>query len=133
LAALDGISVYRLMNVDFEGLLGCTTLDCREAISLSTEGGGLDLSETCVSVEFIYGGLFGLDFQHLVTCLTRTGKELTEALHDILSHRHGMFYEWRRAALSLEAEVAAHYLPRPDIWNVDGTSTDNADREVMSQ
>jgi hypothetical protein len=115
LAPLDGMTLYRLMNVDFESLLGCTELDCSEALTLCTEGDSLDLSEICVSVEFIYGGLFRSDFQHLVTCLTRTGKELTEALHDILMHRHGLPYEWRRAVVDLEAELAARHLPRSDI------------------
>jgi hypothetical protein len=87
---LMGLLYIVLMNVDFEGLLGCTELDCSEAITLCTEGDSLDLSEICVSMEFIYGGLFRSDFQNLVTCLTRTGKELTEALHDILTNKHGL-------------------------------------------
>jgi hypothetical protein len=130
LAPLDGMTLYRLMNVDFEGLLGCTELDCSEALTLCTEGDSLDLSEICVSVEFIYGGLFRSDFQHLVTCLTRTGKELTEALHDILIHRHGLFYEWRRAVVDLEAELAARHLPRSDIWDLAKTSADDGDDKV---
>jgi hypothetical protein len=132
LGSLDGISLYRLMNVDFESLLSCTTLDCGEALSLCTEGGGLDLFETCVSVTFLYGESWCLDFQNLVTCLTRAGQGLTAALQDILTHKHGMCYEWGRAALRLEAEVAAIYVPRPDIWNVDISSNDNTDHKVSN-
>jgi hypothetical protein len=132
LSALDGMSLYRLMDVDFEGLLSCTPLDCCESISLCTESGGVDLSEIRVSVDYIYGELFGSDFQRLVTCLTRTGKELTEALRDVLTSKHGLYYEWRRVALRLEAEMAANYVPGPDIWNAVLTNTDNPNREVSN-
>jgi hypothetical protein len=130
LAPLDGMTLYRLMNVDFEGLLGCTELDCSEALTLCTEGDSLDLSEIYVSVEFIYGGLFRSDFHNLVTCLTRTGKELTEALHDILIHWPGLPYEWRRAVVDLEAELAARHLPRSDIWDLAKTFADDGDDKV---
>jgi hypothetical protein len=130
LSTLDGITLYRLMNVDLESLLGCIELDCSEAINLCTGGDGLDLREVCVSMEFIYGASWSLDFQNLVTCLTRTGQDLTEALRDILTNKHGLYYEWRRAVVSLEAELAALNLPRTDIWNLDSTSNADTDRKV---
>jgi hypothetical protein len=37
LATLDGMTSYRLMNVDLESLLSCFELDCSEAINLCTE------------------------------------------------------------------------------------------------
>jgi hypothetical protein len=60
----------------------------------------------------------------------RTGKDLTEALRDILTNKHGLYYEWRQAVVSLEAELAALDLPRTDMWNLDSTSTDDTDRKV---
>jgi hypothetical protein len=117
LATLDGIYLYRLMNVDLESLQCCIEVDCSEAINLCTEGGGLDLREVCVSVEFLYGESWCLDFQNLVACLTRSGQNLTEALRDILTNKHGLYYEWRRAVVSLEAELASRALPRTDVWD----------------
>jgi hypothetical protein len=74
LSTLDGVSALRLMDVDFLSLLSCTELSCDEAIGLCIGGDGLDLGEVCLSIQFIYGGSFGCDFQNLVTCLMRTGK-----------------------------------------------------------
>jgi hypothetical protein len=130
LATVDGITLYRLMNVDLESLLSCIELDCSEAINLCTGDEGLDLREVCVPMEFICGESGSRDFQNLVTCLTRTGQDLTEALRDILTNKHGHYYEWRRAVVSLEAELAALNLPRTDIWNLDSTCVDNIDRGV---
>jgi hypothetical protein len=62
LPALDGMSLYRLMDVDFEGFLSYTVLDFSEVISLCTEGDSLDLSEIRVSVDYIYGGHVRLEF-----------------------------------------------------------------------
>jgi hypothetical protein len=68
-----------------------------------------------------------LDFQNLVTCLTRSGQSLTEALGEILTHKYGLYYEWRRAAASLEAALN---LPRTNMWDFDDTPTDATDRKV---
>jgi hypothetical protein len=127
LPALDGMSLYRLMDVDFEGFLSYTVLDFSEVISLCTEGDSLDLSEIRVSVDYIYGGLFGSNFQRLVTCLTRSGKGLPEALQEILAHKHGLYSEWGRVATDLEARLN---LPRPDLWNFIDTPTAAPDRKV---
>jgi hypothetical protein len=127
LATLDGMTTYRLMNVDLESLLSCFELDCSKAINLCTRDGGLDLHEVCRSVEYIYGENWCLDFQQLVTCLTRSGKNLPEALGEILTHKHGLYYEWRRAAANLETTLN---LPRSDMWDFDDTPTDATDRKV---
>jgi hypothetical protein len=60
----------------------------------------------------------------------RTGKDLTEALGGILTNKHGLYYEWRQAVVSLEAELEERDLPRADMWNLDRTSTDDNDRKV---
>jgi hypothetical protein len=127
LATLDGMTSYRLMNVDLESLLSCCELDCSEAINLCTRDGGLDLCEVCRSVAYIFGENWCLDFQQLITCLTRSGKHLPEALGEILTHRHGLHYEWRRAAASLEATLK---LPRTNMWDFTDTPTDATDRKV---
>jgi hypothetical protein len=130
LATLDGVSALRLMDVDFLSLLSCTELSCDEAIGLCIGGDGLDLGEVCVSIQFIYGGSFGCDFQNLVTYLMQTGKDLAEALRGILTNNYGLYYEWRQTVVILEAELAERGLPRADVWNLERTSTDDNDREV---
>jgi hypothetical protein len=130
LPTLDGVSAFRLMDVDFVNLLSCTELSCDEAIGLCIGSDGLDLGEVCLSTQFIYEGSFGCDFQNLVTCLVRTGKYLAEALSGILTNDYGLYYEWRQTVVILEAELAERDLPRADMWNLDRTSTDDNDREV---
>jgi hypothetical protein len=130
LAALDGVTLYRLMNADLESLLRCTEVDCSEAINLCAEDDGLNLLEICKSVEFLYGESWCLDFEKLVTCLTRSGQNLTEALRDVLTSKHGLYYEWRRAVMDLEAELAARNLPRSDMWDLAKTSADDGDDKV---
>jgi hypothetical protein len=130
LATLDGVTLYRLMNADIESLLHCLSVDCSEAINLCAKDGNSDLREVCNSVEFLYGEGWCLDFENLVTCLTRSGQNLTEALRDILTNKHGLYYEWRRAVVNLEAELAARNLPRSDIWDLAKTSADDGNDKV---
>jgi hypothetical protein len=130
LAALDGVTLYRLMDADVESLLRCTEVDCSEAINLCAEDGELALREVYKSVEFLYGESWCLDFENLVTCVTRSGQNLTETFRDILTHKHGLYYEWRRAVVDMEAELAARNLPRSDIWDLAKTSADDGDDKV---
>jgi hypothetical protein len=127
LAALDGMTSYRLMNVDLESLLHCFEMDCSAAIELCTKDGGLDLHDVCRSVEYIYGKGWCLDFQQLVTCLTRSGKDLPEALEEILTHKHGLYFEWGRVAAALEAGLN---LPRTEMWDFTDAPTDAPDHKV---
>jgi hypothetical protein len=127
LATLDGMTSYRLMNVDLENLLHCFEIDCSAAIELCTQDGGLNLHDVCRSVEYIYGKNWCLNFQQLVTCLTRNGKNLPEALEEILTHKHGLYFEWGRVAADLETKLN---LPRTDMWDFIDTPTNAPDREV---
>jgi hypothetical protein len=127
LATLDGMTSYRLMNVDLESLLRCFEIDCSAAIELCTQDGGLDLHDVCKSVAYVYGNGWCLAFQQLVTCLTRSGKSLPEALEEILTHKHGLYFEWGRVAADLEAKLN---LPRTTMWDFIDTPTNAPDRKV---
>jgi hypothetical protein len=127
LATLDGMTSYRLMNVDLECLLRCFEIDCSAAIELCTQDGGLDLHDVWKSVAYVYGNGWCLAFQQLVTCLTRSGKNLLEALEEILTHKYGLYFEWGRVAADLEAKLN---LPRTAMWDFIDTPTNAPDREV---